>query len=287
MEKLLEKQFECAYPKNDFGFKLLKMEDVFNFDPTPDRNPFKSHRVNFFTMLLLTEGQMNHEVDLTTYEMVKGDCLFIAREQIHKFDTNPTYKGYVVIFTEQFMLKHFSTSALSQISFLSNYHLNPTLFRDFGDIDVLISALKREFEFELGKVKDDIVAAMLTVFLLKAQLHASHALKSYNGDYRQFMEFQNMVNSKFIQTRKANEYANYLNTTYKQLNALCKAFTHKTAKEYIDDYVVLQAKRLMVMSEQPIKQTAFDCGFKEVTNFLKFFKKVAGITPAQFREMRA
>ena len=185
------------------------------------------------------------------------------------------------------MLQHLSTSAFSKISFLSNYHLNPSLFKDFGDIDVFIRALKREFSFNLGAIKEDVVAAMLTVFLLKAQLHTSHALKSYNGDYKQFLEFQNLVSSNFTKTRKASAYATLLNTTYKQLNALCKSFTNKTAKEYIDHFVVLQAKRLMVMSNLPIKQTAYECGFSEETNFLKFFKKVAGITPSQFKEMRA
>ncbi|MEL7006673.1 MAG: helix-turn-helix domain-containing protein, partial [Bacteroidota bacterium] len=215
-----------------------------------------------------------------------GDCLFISKEQIHKFDKSPTYKGYILIFTEKFILQHFSTSAFSKISFLSNYHLNPSLFKDFGDVEIFIRSLKREFSFELGIIKEDVAAAMLTVFLLKAQLYTSHALKSYNGDYREFMKFQKSVTSNYIKTRKANEYATFLNTTYKQLNSLCKSFTNKTAKEYIDNYVVLQAKRLLVMSKLPIKQTAYECGFSEETNFLKFFKKIAGITPAQFREMR-
>ncbi|MEM6361510.1 MAG: helix-turn-helix domain-containing protein [Bacteroidota bacterium] len=287
MDEPINTEFECSDPKIGFGFQLLRMEHVFSYKSSPDRDPFEPHCVNFFTLLLLTEGQMTHEVDFIAYKMVKGDCLFISKEQIHKFDKSPTYKGYILIFTEKFMLQHFSTSAFSKISFLSDFHLNPTLFQDFGDVGILINALKREFSFNLGIIKEDIAAAILTVFLLKAQLRTSHALKSFNGDYRQFLKFRNLVTSNYIQTRKANEYASFLNTTYKQLNALCKSFTRKTVKEYIDNYVVLQAKRLLVMSKLPIKQTAYECGFSEETNFLKFFKKVAGITPAQFREMIA
>ncbi|MEM6831193.1 MAG: hypothetical protein AAF551_11825, partial [Bacteroidota bacterium] len=68
MENLLEEQFECAKPKEEFDFQLLKMENVFSFDSKPDRNPFESHRVHFFTILLLTEGEMIHEVDFIKYE---------------------------------------------------------------------------------------------------------------------------------------------------------------------------------------------------------------------------
>ncbi|MEM8509555.1 MAG: helix-turn-helix domain-containing protein [Bacteroidota bacterium] len=285
-EVFIDSQFECNDPKKECSFQLLKMEDVFSFNASAHKNPFKSHRINFFTILLLTEGEMTHEVDFISYKMVQGDCLFISKEQIHKFDDSPTYKGYILIFSEDFMLKHLSLSAFSKISFLSNYLLNPSLFKDFGDIDVFISALKRELSFELGIIKDDIVASMLTVFLLKAQLHTSHALKSYYGDYGQFSKFQELVASKYMESRSARHYAALLNVPYKQLNKLSKVFTEKTAKEYINNYIILEAKRNLVASTIPVKEIAYACGFKEATNFIKFFKRITGDTPMKFRKMR-
>lgn len=282
--KLHHTNFESVGRKKEFGVQLLKMEDVFSFKPSAKKNPFEPHRINFFTLLLLTEGSMTHEVDFIEYKMTKGDCLFISKEQIHKFDKSPTYRGYGIIFTEEFMLHHFSISAFSKISFLYNYHLNPSLFSDFGDRDLLIKALKREFSLELGKIKADVIASILTVFLLKAQLHTSHALNSFKGDYEKFMKFQELVTSKYTKTRAAKNYADFLNITYKQLNKLTKTFTKKTAKEYINDFIILEAKRRLVNTNIPIKQIAYECGFKEVTNFLKFFKKITNYTPKEFRE---
>ena len=126
-EDLHRTSFESVGYKKEFGFQLLKMEDVFSFKPSTKKNPFKPHRINFFALLLLTEGEMTHEVDFVEYKMTKGDCLFISKGQIHKFDKSPTYKGHGIIFTEEFMLHHFSLSAFSKISFLFNYHLNPYL----------------------------------------------------------------------------------------------------------------------------------------------------------------
>ena len=210
-------QFETAgYEKKEIGFQLVEMKDLFNPRPSSKQNPFQPHQINFYALLILIEGEMNHEVDFVEYRMVKGDCLFICKEQIHKFDKSGNYDGYGIIFTEEFVLKHFSTSAFSKISFLSNFHLNPSLFKNFGDIRIFIRTLKREFSLELGNVKNDIVASILAVFLLKAQLHTSHVLKSYNGDYSTFFKFKNLVSSNYAQTRKASEYANFLNTTYTQ-----------------------------------------------------------------------
>ena len=191
------------------------------------------------------------------------------------------------MFTEEFMLRHFSLSASSKISSLFNNHLSPSLYQNFGDRHILILAIKRELSLDLGEIKADVLACILTAFLLKAQAHKSQNFKTYDADYQSFIKFQSLVTSNYMHTRKSREYALFLNTTYKQLNMLCKTFTDKTAKEYIDDYVVLQAKRLMTMTKHTIKQVAYECGFSEPTNFLKFFKKIAGISPSQFREVDA
>ncbi|WP_299218648.1 helix-turn-helix transcriptional regulator [uncultured Aquimarina sp.] len=285
-DEFIHTLFECDEPKKGFGFQLFKMEDVFTLKSSSNKNPFASHRINFFTLLLMTQGEMTHQVDFIKYDMVEGDCLFISKEQIHKFDKSPTYKGYVLIFSEDFLLRHVSLSAFAKISFLSNYHLNPSFFKDFGDINLFISLLKRELSLELGAMKEDIVASILTVFLLKAQLHTSHALKSYFGNYGQFAKFQTLVASKYKDTRLVKNYAAFLNIPLKQLNNLCRTFTEKTAKEYISNYIILEAKRCLVATNIPIKQIAYDCGFNEATNFLKFFKKITGATPSEFREFR-
>nr|WP_297916350.1 helix-turn-helix domain-containing protein [uncultured Allomuricauda sp.] len=283
----IHSQFECDKHGRDFGYRLLKMEDVFSFETSStSKDPFKSHRIDFFTLLLLMEGEMTHEVDFIAYKMMAGDCLFISKEQIHKFDKTSSYKGYILIFTEEFLLKHLSLSAFSKISFLSNYHLNPSLFKTFGDMEIFVNALQRELSFNLGVIREDIVASMLTVFLLKAQLRTSHALKSYYGDYGQFVKFQNLVSTKYKYTRSAKYYANLLNIPYKQLNKLSRAFSKKTAKEYINNYIILEAKRNLVATNAPVKEIAYKCGFKEATNFIKFFKRITGDTPVRFREMR-
>ncbi len=286
MDTFSEVKFESVGFKKEFGFQLLRLEDVFMVKPSPQNNPFKPARTTFFTVIFLTEGKMTHEVDFVEYSMTKGDCIFISKGQIHKFDPSPGYKGYGLVFTEEYMLNHIAPSALSKISFLYNNYAKPLVFNDYGDLNILMSLLKREFLFELRSIKIDVVASMLTVFLLKAQLHASQALPRYEGDYGTFMQFQELLASKYMQTRQAKHYAIFLNTSYKRLNALCKTFTNNTAKEYIDHYVVLEAKRRLAMTKLPIKQVALECGFSETTNFLKFFKKITHVTPAQFKEMK-
>ncbi len=56
------------------------------------------------------------------------------------------------------------------------------------------------------------------------------------------------------------------------------------AKLYIDQFLVLEIKRFLMNTALSIKEIAYRTGFEAPTNFVKFFKKFEGITPAAFRK---
>jgi AraC family transcriptional regulator, transcriptional activator of pobA len=58
----------------------------------------------------------------------------------------------------------------------------------------------------------------------------------------------------------------------------------KTPKEIIDDRILLEAKRILAHTTESIKEISYYLGFEEPTNFIKYFKKHASVTPTEFRE---
>jgi AraC-like DNA-binding protein len=58
-----------------------------------------------------------------------------------------------------------------------------------------------------------------------------------------------------------------------------------SAKQYLIQKIVLQAKRLLVHTDQAIGVIGLELGFNEPTNFVKFFKCEAGMSPLTFRQM--
>ena len=58
-----------------------------------------------------------------------------------------------------------------------------------------------------------------------------------------------------------------------------------TPKEWIGQFVVAQAKRLIETNpDQSLKQIAFTLGFTDATSFYRYFKRVTGIYPQVYRE---
>ena len=60
-----------------------------------------------------------------------------------------------------------------------------------------------------------------------------------------------------------------------------------TAKQVVDLRIALEAKRLLVHSGATVAQIGHRLGFSEATNFVKFFRRLAGVTPLEFRAAHA
>ena len=67
-------------------------------------------------------------------------------------------------------------------------------------------------------------------------------------------------------------YASNLGITEKRLNIATSKILGKTVKQFIDERVMLEAKRLLIHSTESIKIIGYSLGFEEPTNFIKYFK---------------
>ncbi len=109
-----------------------------------------------------------------------------------------------------------------------------------------------------------------------------HKLSESNS--RQFARFFRLLQDNYKAVRDAHWYGAQLGTTYKTLNLLCKQATGQTAKQLIDAFVVLELKRRLVLDDISSQQLAWEFGFDDASNFLKYFKKLSGQTPAEFQK---
>ena len=105
-----------------------------------------------------------------------------------------------------------------------------------------------------------------------------------NSRSKKFQNFIHFVENTAITSREASDYASLLNITYKSLNEICKLASNKTAKQLIDLETILKAKRKLAVEEIQVQTLAYELGFDEVTNFVKYFKRHTTLTPSQFKQ---
>lgn len=267
------------------GFELVALEDLIKIlNEAKNHDPFQAHRLNFSVLLIIAEGKVSHSVDFRTFDLYAGDVMVISKGQIHAFDKYSDYKGYLVVFTDEFVQKYVAHSTIAQINHLFNYFIKQDKIHNPDRNETLLRLLKNELKSQSASLPN-IVGGLLSIYLLKLNEENDRSVllaSNRSSDY--FNRFKKLLEDKFSKTRDAKVYAADLLISYKQLNEVCKEVVKTTAKSFIDAYVVLEAKRLLVSSSLSVKEVAFACGFDELTNFTKFFKKHTDITPSQFQK---
>lgn len=271
---------------NNNDFEILNLSKLFaRLHTIKDHNPTLPHRISFFALLIVTKGFGKHLIDMKEYNLTKGTVLKIAKGQIHAFQKNATYKGFLIVFTEDFVLNYFSKSSLIIISNFYNYHITQPVTIDKKENRIFLHQLKKELEAENKYAQKNIIAAILNLYLLRLE-QKNKTLQNQDTqtkNYDTFINFKNLVESKYHKTRNVKDYADLMFTSSKFLNLVVKEFTFNTAKNFIDNYVLLEAKRDLISSNKSIKEVSYHIGFNEVTNFTKFFKKKTNTTPKEFR----
>lgn len=83
--------------------------------------------------------------------------------------------------------------------------------------------------------------------------------------------------------RKVAFYADKLCLTPKYLSKLVKAASGRSAPEWIDAFVIMEAKNMLKYSDMPIKEIVYLLHFPNQSVFYKFFKMHTGLTPSDYR----
>ncbi len=93
------------------------------------------------------------------------------------------------------------------------------------------------------------------------------------------------LQQNYKEERSVNFYANSLFVTPKHLSTVVKNVTGRTTSDWIDDYVILEAKAILKNSSYSVQQIALDLNFSDQSFFAKFFKKHTGMSPSEYRSM--
>nr|WP_246813646.1 helix-turn-helix transcriptional regulator [Ferrimonas balearica] len=249
-------------------------------------NPYQPHRVSYFCFVYIEQGQGQHQVDGVLHPYQDGSVIFINQDQIHAFDPNDTPKGKMVNITPTF----FSECAANiRNSYFVPFHLSLTqapVLQMTPELSQSCRVLLAEMTQAISEVDNDPVVVQLLFAALALKL-SQHRRDHGNGvdDLRRqrFNEFLFLVEQGFAREREAKHYAEQMHLSYKALNQLCKRCCGRTAKQIIDFRLNLEITRKLSMKGGSIQSIAYDLGFDDTTNFVRYFKRHNGLTPSAYR----
>lgn len=97
-------------------------------------------------------------------------------------------------------------------------------------------------------------------------------------------KFLNDVQSYFYTEREIKFYADRLYVTPKYLSKVIKEHNGLSAKQWIDDYVICEAKSLLKSTNMTVQQISDELNFPSQSFFGKYFKRAVGLSPLEYRK---
>ena len=268
-------------------FEIFDLADLYQRD-YKHSHPEKPHKVKFFNLIYIESGQGKHMVDFVDYDYQPGSMIFIQREQVHAFDFKNQPQGKVILFTQHFLDQVHANMRLPNYTPTHlNRHYSPVVNLDDNNHS-RCHTLINEMVTEVNHADSDPLILMYLFSTLSLMLHRLRPKlridKLSQSQSVKFARFIELLFDNYQQSRDANWYASQINTTYKTLNQICKLATELTTKQLIDSFTILEIKRLLLVSNVTTQQIAYEHGFEDASNFVKYFKKHTQLTPSQFQK---
>lgn len=204
-------------------------------------------------------------------------------------DPKGGYDGKFLLFTDSFFDYQQDNGRYLRNNILFNDLLEEPLLNVNNNSPII--SVFNDIELELSRPADTVQYQLLHNLLHNLLLLAERERRK-NGfieirkgealDYT--ILFKALLEDKFKTVKMVAGFAGLMAVSEKKLNKATATTLGKSPKALIDERVVLEAKRMLVHTNNSIKEIGFDLGFDEPTNFIKYFRKHEAKTPIEFRK---
>lgn len=124
---------------------------------------------------------------------------------------------------------------------------------------------------------------MALFYSFTSSMHTATALQPKTRGDEIYEQFAELLRANYKSQHELSFYAEQMCLTPKYLSKAVRLSTGRTATEWIDDYVTTEAKALLTSTQLTIQQISDQLGFRSQSLFGKFFKRVVGLSPREYR----
>ncbi len=251
------------------------------------------HRHKYHEICFFTAGHGVHEIDFRKIEIVPHSIHFVVAGQVHLLSGSQDVTGRVLAFSPGFLWETSEPqqSASQRYPFVNPINNVQCLNLEAQDFQSIMNSL--EFLAQDGPAWKSrsgvIIQHQINVILEKCNYFIAKNFEnnpeSNPLENNIISNFKNLVEQHFRELHQVQDYSNMLNITPGHLNRSCKDQSGMTASEIILQRVILEAKRLLLFTEESSKSIAYHLRFEDPSYFSRFFKRQTRYTPLQFRKL--
>lgn len=246
--------------------------------------------VDALMIILVKEGRGKIGIDLNAYDVTENTIVVLQPKNYIFLSECDDHCRAQVVACSKHVIEDVLPKLTDVLPLLLHHRTEPVshLSRESADtlseyFDFISRQLKRpKTMFVKQKVLRLLQAALYEMMDVNQNEHQT--VRFCHSRKEEIMaKFIIAVTDNFRQERHVSYYADELCITPKHLSSVMKDLSGRTAGEWIDNYVIMEAKVLLKTTNKTIQEISDDLNFKNQSFFGKFFKHLTGFTPSQYR----
>ena len=250
-------------------------------------------RLDGIMISIREKGSGKININLREYDVERNDLIICGSGDILQSNLSPgTHLSQMFLISADFM-KEMYINLNSFMPFFISLKENPLFHLTEEEVQEL-SGFYRLIEETMDRndnYRTEIVRRLMGAYLYKigSILHRrqpeslSENAKSLKREEVLFKQFISLLTERHRQERRVDFYAEQLYLSPKHFSTVVKKVSGKTAGEWIDEYVILEAKALLKYSVMSIQEVAYFMNFPNPSFFGKYFKHHTGMSPSEYK----
>ena len=264
---------------------LIDNSHTMRAELSSDNEPF---RIDMTMAIIYEQGSADLKINMRDYHIEAPAVLLVLNDQIYQSaGQSEDLRSKVILMSRSFSDSLFTNSG-EILPLKSSIMKNPVMkieneenvFGQFFQLLQNIAASPRQ-EFKIESARH------LTLSMFYGYSHLKHEVnevKSTNSRQEEiFTKFTELLERHHKKEREIAFYADKMCMTSKHLSQVIKDYTGKTALGIIEEYVIAEAKSMLLSTTMSIQQISDELNFPSQSVFGKYFKRVAGISPSEYR----
>lgn len=247
-------------------------------------------------ILFIQKGNLRVDVNVSSYEVNEGSLLMlvpgnIVRLSLAEGASLSDIELYYLIISREFA-DGLSTYGRRSIQDRIKMYNNPCRYlskedrevtRDYFNLTRKIMTSGQKFKKEMVS---GLVASLSFYSSTAKEPHAGAsdlAVSSSRRNNQTFENFLNLVKDYHTRERGLTFYATQMSISRKYLGKVVRMASGRKASDWIDDFVIMEAKSMLKFSDKSIKEIVYSLNFVNQSVFYKYFKAHTGMTPSEYR----
>ncbi|MBF7054899.1 helix-turn-helix domain-containing protein [Halomonas sp. KAO] len=245
-------------------------------------------------LLHLTTGRVRLELEGSQRSHEAPLIIVVPAMSIHGFHFSPDTQGHIITLASPLAERlEQQLGALSgAMSLATAYPLEAD--RPARRIATLVDQLGDEYRHPAPGRERILEALTEALFieisrLIARPLHtgSTSAPRPQERGLVHLQNYQALIEQQFRQQPSVERFAEQLGMTSAHLNLLCRRLANRSALQLLHERLLLEAKRQLTYTNMTVAQVADSLGFSEPAYFTRFFKRLTGLAPREFRRRQA